>query len=229
MSKRMHSSPHPNVAHPPATAVQRPRPLAGRRAPSGALRAAQRGIVLFIALIVMVALSLAGIALFRSVDTATAVVGNLAFSQASILPANMAVEEAVSVLFEKELIKNLNADLSSENYFATRQDNEDGRGIPDVLTTKSKASALAKSLNGGDGNDIRYVIERLCAKGILAVPQPPSQGDMLKYCDMLPPKPTGTTSMETDKIQLPRIPLYRLTVRVDGPQNTVSFTQAMLR
>ena len=38
------------------------------------------------------------------VDTATAVVGNLAFSQASVLPANMAVEEAVHVLFEKELV-----------------------------------------------------------------------------------------------------------------------------
>ena len=39
----------------------------------------QHGVVLFIALIVMVALSLAAIALIRSVDTTNAVVGNLAF------------------------------------------------------------------------------------------------------------------------------------------------------
>jgi len=58
--------------------------------------AGQRGIVLVIALIVMVALSLAGIALMRSVETSTAVVGNLAFTQASALPANLAVEEAVA-------------------------------------------------------------------------------------------------------------------------------------
>lgn len=193
---------------------------------TGRAKAGQRGVVLFIALIVMVALSLAGIALVRSVDTATAVVGNLAFSQASVLPANMAVEEAVSVLFEKELVTNLNVNQADQNYYATRQDNEDSRGVPEVLVTKTKATSLARKLDGGNGNEIRYVIERLCAKGI---PATPSRADLVQYCDMLPPKPSGTTSMETDKIELPRIPLYRLTVRVDGPQNTVSFMQAMLR
>ena len=56
----------------------------------------QRGVVLFIALIVMVAMSLAAIALIRSVDTTTTVIGNLAFRQASILPANFAVEDAAA-------------------------------------------------------------------------------------------------------------------------------------
>ncbi len=202
------------------------RPAALARGVARRAKAAQRGVVLFIALIVMVALSLAGIALVRSVDTATAVVGNLAFSQASMLPANMAVEEAVAALFEKDLISDVNTNLASQNYYATRQDNEDSRGVPDTLVTKTKASALAKKLDGGNGNEIHYVIERLCAKGI---PATPSRADLVQYCDMLPPKPAGTTSMETDKIELPRIPLYRLTVRVDGPQNTVSFMQAMLR
>jgi Tfp pilus assembly protein PilX len=201
----------------------RTRDFAPVRAP---LRAGQRGIVLVIALIVMVALSLAGIALMRSVDTSTAVVGNLAFTQASTLPANLAVEEAVAALFEDELVANVNQDLPAQNYYATRQNDEDARGIPEVLTTKAKASALARVLNPGYGNEVRYVIERMCAPGI---PVTPSRADLVKHCDMLPPKPSGTTSMETDKIELPRIPLYRLTVRVDGPRNTVSFLQAMLR
>ena len=203
--------------------AHRIRDFASRRVP---LRAGQRGIVLVIALIVMVALSLAGIALMRSVDTSTAVVGNLAFTQASTLPANLAVEEAVAALFEDELITNVNQDLPAQNYYATRQNGEDTRGIPEVLTTKAKASGLARVLNPGYGNEIRYVIERMCAPGI---PVTPSRAELVKYCDMLPPKPSGTTSMETDKIELPRIPLYRLTVRVDGPRNTVSFLQAMLR
>jgi Tfp pilus assembly protein PilX len=186
----------------------------------------QRGIVLVIALIVLAALSLAGIALMRSVDTSTAVVGNLAFTQASTLPANLAVEEAVAALFEDELIANVNQDLPAQNYYATRQNGEDARGIPDVLTTKTKASTLARVLDAGYGNEVRYVVERMCAPGI---PVTPSRAELVKYCDMLPPKPSGTTSMETDKIELPRIPLYRLTVRVDGPRNTVSFVQAMLR
>jgi type IV pilus assembly protein PilX len=189
-------------------------------------RAGQRGIVLVIALIVMVALSLAGIALMRSVETSTAVVGNLAFTQAAALPANLAVEEAVAALYENDLITNVNQDLPAQNYYATRQNDEDARGIPEVLTTKAKASSLARVLNPGYGNEVRYVIERMCAPGI---PATPSRADLVKYCDMLPPKPSGTTTMETDKIELPRIPLYRLTVRVDGPRNTVSFLQAMLR
>ena len=203
--------------------AHRTRAFASRRA---TMRAGQRGIVLVIALIVMVALSLAGIALMRSVDTSTAVVGNLAFTQASTLPANLAVEEAVAALFEDDLIPNVNQDLPAQNYYATRQNGEDSRGIPEVLTTKAKASALARVLNPGYGNEVRYVIERMCAPG---VPATPSRADLVKFCDMLPPKPSGTTTMETDKIELPRIPLYRLTVRVDGPRNTVSFLQAMLR
>jgi hypothetical protein len=59
----------------------------------------QRGVVLFIALIVMVAMSLAAIALIRSVDTTNILIGNLAFRQSSILPANMAVEQAAAALF----------------------------------------------------------------------------------------------------------------------------------
>ena len=47
----------------------------------------QRGVVLFIALIVMVAMSLAAIALIRSVDTTNILIGNLAFRQSSILPS----------------------------------------------------------------------------------------------------------------------------------------------
>ena len=58
---------------------------------------AQRGVVLFIALIVMVALSLAAVALVRSIDTTNAVIGNLGFRMSSILPANLAVESATAL------------------------------------------------------------------------------------------------------------------------------------
>ena len=50
---------------------------------------AQRGVVLFIALIAMVVMSLAGVALIRSVDTTGSVAGNLAFREASTPAVNM--------------------------------------------------------------------------------------------------------------------------------------------
>src|SRR5207248_9031865 len=87
----------------------------------------QHGVVLFIALIVMLTLSLAAIALIRSVDTTTTVIGNLAFRQASILPANMAVEEAAAALFQDAdishtiRIPDLSSNHPEENYFASVQ------------------------------------------------------------------------------------------------------------
>src|SRR5256714_7192687 len=94
----------------------------------------QRGIVLFVALIVMVALSLAAIALIRSVDTTTTVIGNLAFRQASILPANMAVEEGAAALFSDAGISrairlpNRDSKLPPPKYFAVWENNRDARG-----------------------------------------------------------------------------------------------------
>jgi hypothetical protein len=47
---------------------------------------------------------------------------------------------------------------------------------------------------------------------------------------MSPPKKSeATTAMELVKPELIRVPFYRLTVRVDGPNNTTTFAQAMLR
>src|ERR1700730_13739035 len=87
----------------------------------------QDGIVLFIALIVMVAMSLAAIALIRSVETTNAIVGNLAFRMASILPANASIEQAASALFSDADIATIvhipdkNINVPAENYFACRQ------------------------------------------------------------------------------------------------------------
>ena len=57
-------------------------------------RARQKGAVLFIALIVLVAMSLAGIALIRSVDTTNLIAGNLAFKQGATLGGDWGAEQA---------------------------------------------------------------------------------------------------------------------------------------
>jgi len=191
--------------------------------------ALQRGVVLFIALIVMVALSLAAIALVRSVDTTNAVIGNLAFRMASILPANLAVEQAAAGLFQDADIANVvhipdhNADYAAENYFASRQPGEDARGVPVQLQKKSNftlARTLVDSSMSGQATEIRYVIERMCS-----APGAPT----LASCDMLPPKVNSGTTIGDAALTLPSVPFYRVTIRVDGPQNTASFLQAMLK
>ena len=54
----------------------------------------QRGVVLVISLIVLVALTLAGIALVRSTDTANVIAGNMAFRMGALQAVDTGVETA---------------------------------------------------------------------------------------------------------------------------------------
>ena len=194
--------------------------------------ARQRGVVLFIALIVMVALSLAAIALIRSVDTTTTVIGNLAFRQASILPANMAVEEAAAALFQDADIAHViripdrDSNLPAENYFAFWQNSDDARGIPAQLqkrTAFTQTKMLVDASLSGAQTEVRYVIERVCKSAA------PPIAATNENCDLLPPPGPFGTTVGDKSLTLPSVPYYRVTIRVDGPQNTASFVQAMLR
>jgi Tfp pilus assembly protein PilX len=188
----------------------------------------QRGVVMFIALIVMVALSLAAIALVRSVDTSNAVVGNLSFRMASILPGNLAVEKAAAALFKDAdiasavRIPDTNADYAAENYYASRQGGEDARGIPVKLQKKSNYpfAVLTTNDSASQPTEIRYVIERMCTQA--GVPT-------VATCELLPPKFNPGTTVGDEAFTFPGSPFYRVTIRIDGPQNTASFLQATLK
>jgi Tfp pilus assembly protein PilX len=55
-----------------------------RQALAGHPRSNQRGVVLLVALIILVALTLSGVALIRSVDTANLIAGNQSFHQSAV-------------------------------------------------------------------------------------------------------------------------------------------------
>lgn len=58
----------------------------------------QRGVVLLIALIVLVAMTLAGIAMMRSVDTGVVITGNMAFKQSTINAGDVGLDAAYTAL-----------------------------------------------------------------------------------------------------------------------------------
>lgn len=71
-------------------------------------------------------------------------------------------------------------------------------------------------------NTVHFVVQRLCE-----AEQPAAS----THCDMMQPKVSmGTTNNEVipSGVAGP-YPLYRVTVRVDGPNNSVAFVQAMVR
>ena len=175
-------------------------------APISRFRHRQNGVVLFIALIAMVILSLAGIGLMRSVDTSTAVASNIAFRQGSIGPINNAIEVAIDHLFKSKTISQT-ANDTAQAYYAFLQPGENGSGVPTVLagdyaTMKaaySGAGLPAAVVDAKTKMEVRAVIERICSAA-----GPVSIGT----CDTLPPKvsPAGTDNKYGNKsIPLPPI------------------------
>jgi Tfp pilus assembly protein PilX len=205
-----------------------------------ALKSTQRGVVLFIALIVMVVMSLAAIALMRAVDTTSAVIGNLAFRQASMLPANYAVEFAASGLFDDanapspRRIADLNNPDAAENYLSTHDPTWDDKyGVPQALQSYSYNTGLAAHAPQIDGaeNRITYLIERMCNPN--ARPLSNTDGHAARdWCEMAEPKQAAGDTVNDLGTGLDyRQVYYRVTVRVDGKlgTNAVSFAQVMLR
>ena len=190
----------------------------------------ERGVVLFIALLVMVALSLAAIALIRSADTATIVAGNLAFKQSAAAAVDRSIETAVQLLFDPAtstpLIGNTTVNNSTYNYFACVQ--ADGGGclpsgnpipeVPAVLITKTGLTPLIADVAG---NTSYYVIERMCDSA--GAPSPSN-------CNM---SATGmgaaAGTQHYQALQIAGGTFFRVTVRVEGPRNTVQYAQAILR
>lgn len=201
------------------------------RNPSSTQR--QRGVALFVALIGMVVLSLAAVALMRSVDSGTSIAGNLAFKQASIGPINYAIEQANYQLFDAPIgsrVPNQGyTDAAPFNYFADLQAGETTSGIPAGLygSGYTYPAGFQTYTDAVTGYQVRWMIERMCAR--------PYQDDPLLNaglvaCDLLVPKVSlGRTTMKLQGLVVPPQPLYRVTVRVDGPANTTTYAQAMLR
>jgi hypothetical protein len=192
---------------------------------------AQRGAVLFIALIVLVAMTMASVALVRSVDTATLGAGNIALKQS----AAQAAERAVGIALAQfdpfaapagffTVIANADAHQSAQNYCASLLPT-DKRGVPLVLQNLGNKECDGQPLNPANvvttanNEQLRYVIERLCTD--TGVP------DQAK-CNLEQTLPTGGTVGSGAHLG-DTVPLYRVTVRVDGPRNTRHFSQVIFK
>jgi hypothetical protein len=220
----------------------------------------ERGVVLFIALLVMVALSLAGIALIRSADTATIVSGNLAFKQAAEYAVDRSIEQAIDALFNPvpapalpvPKIVNKTIDDPNQNYFACVQAAGGGclpantpiPEIPTLLKTKAAAAGLVAVVPvDGASNRSYYVIERMCLYDAVTDPIPFRLGQpsittlgalgnpiLAVNCNQSRPglgADAGTQHYEG--LTRTGDAFYRVTVRVDGPRNTVAYAQAILQ
>ncbi|HVL77101.1 MAG TPA: hypothetical protein VM406_13890 [Noviherbaspirillum sp.] len=194
-------------------------------------RGRERGAVLFLALIALITLMLAAAALTRSVDTNTVVAGNLAFRHAATAAADAGVERAIAWL-EAENQANaardafedadhgFNTDQPALGYYSAI---DPARNLFAEATWANGSSACAAA--DGVGNTVCYIVERMCR----------NPGEVLSETHCLftdaeidtaskRVRDAGSAGAKTPG----RIPLNRITVRVVGPRNTVSYVQAFV-
>lgn len=200
----------------------------------------QQGVVLLIALIVLVAMTLAGIGLVRSVDTGNMVAGNLAFKQGATLAGDAGTESAIGWLTPLNGTNNLYANNAAAGYYATSQATLDPTNrnsaatVPAVDWDDNNCSGLAFSIcvkpapaiTVGD-NSVSYIIHRLCQTET----DPNNAGNTcVTYQSASSTSPKrGELKYGDDKRFEPLPgPYYRIVSRVKGPRNTVSFVEAMI-
>lgn len=178
-------------------------------------RVRQRGVVLFISLIVLVAMSLAGIAAWRSVSTGLLIAGNMAFQQGATLSADKGLEAARAWLTNAANASLLTADQAS-GYYSTWDAAFNATTFN--WATRSTSAGAADAA----GNSVSYVIHRMCGSaGAYNLP-PPQQCVAILGSG-------GTIGTEIQQgLQGSLQPYYRVTVRVTGPRNTVSYVQSTM-
>ena len=187
----------------------------------------EQGVVRLISLIMLVAMSLAGVALIRSVDTALVVAGNVAFKEAAVQVADKGTTEAAKWLAANATGPTLQMSSPSNGYQSSR------------LATETKDHWFkesnwgnGKELNGGapdaSGNKVRYIIHRMCTQP--DTPYNGSNAGVANECALAFPAGSGTGggSMSVGSPQFTGTPqlYYRVTTRVDGPRNTITVIQS---
>lgn len=213
-------------------------------------RSRQHGLSMLLALIALLVLSLAAVALVRSVDTGTLIVGNIGFRQDAEESSNLGAERAITWLENNQTL--LNQDVTASGYYASSLESLDptgthttaanklalvdwdGSGNCPGISSDTYASCttlpfpVAANINSSmiNGNGVQWIITRLCK----------SAGPFSDTNPCTRPGTAGTASA-SDKGELAaggRIsdsisgPYYRIIVRSAGPRNTVSYTETMV-
>jgi Tfp pilus assembly protein PilX len=188
----------------------------------------QQGLVLEIVLVVIIAMLFATIGLYRSVDASTGVVGNLVFKRDAENRTRVAVHEALTWVENdinyQDFISNGVDDPT--NNFSARMLQTDSKGIPVVLVGDTGAfdtvytkTPTSQMKDDGAGMRVRYVIERMCTRlGEISSEYCSATSEAGKTGGGQPGKSSDGSYR----------PLLRVSIRVDGPRNTVAYSQAMI-
>lgn len=210
----------------------------------------QRGLVLFFALLALAVMSLAAVALIRSVDTNALLSGNIVYRQSANTATNVALEGVAENIARNIKLADSTVHHASLGYYAncSQFDTQPSAQVCDgsTLTTMkwddTNSSLVPSQTDGNDeirngidrqGNEIRYVVERMCNYSDAEITAGTAKTDASRCMMASSPNNGETCSHNTNNIELFKrcvsnsdSPLYRITLHIAGPKNTLTFMQS---
>lgn len=194
----------------------------------------QRGAVMFISLIALVAMMLAGIALMRSIDTANVIAGNFAFKQAALNSTDIGMEAANVALND---VLTANAETTPTSWYLPVASSVAATSAVEGLPDMDWRNVLGDTATF-PGYRIQYVVERLCTS-LATAPNGPTEASRLTNSDiedncLFVPQMVGAGGeINNDLLSQPPSTVagdvyYRITTRVTGPRGIVSVAQSFV-
>jgi len=193
----------------------------------------QKGVVLLITLIMLVAMTLAAIALMRSVDTTNLVAGNMAFQQTSLHVADAGTEQAIAFLYTVPDVQCNGTGVGVSCVQGYKSFHEPalepptaGRTWGDYWSSMVSGPGVQTLTNLPDGYSGAFVIESLCTAAeqqgctivtsttTVIVPQGQDMGSQQRSFQ--------------NQVNTLNAHYYRITTRVEGPRNSVGYVQALI-
>jgi Tfp pilus assembly protein PilX len=201
-------------------------------------RRSQTGLALLVALIVLVAMSLAGVALIRSVDTNSQIASNLAFRESGREGGDAGVEAARNWLLSQSSTV-LENNSTANGYFATRSGidltgNSTPANTDDVKWKNNNGDAAAGAITptcldkDSADNLVCYVVQRMC-DGTGAVATATCDTVNAAALGMDEGGRQGNITGDPGVTDDPKpAAIYRVTVASASPRNNMTFIQVFL-
>ncbi|WP_228519665.1 hypothetical protein [Methylophilus sp. QUAN] len=207
---------------------------------------------MFFALLALAVMSIAAVGLIRSVDTNALLSGNLVFRQSANTTTNVALEGITETIATNVSLTASTANHPAQGYYAncsqfdTQPDAQacDGARLTTVTWDNSNSAIVPTQTDGNDeirngvdrqGNQIRYVVERMCNYTQAELNNGNALSDASRCMMASSPSNGQKCSHNANNRELFKqcitssdSPLYRVTLRITGPKNTVTYMQSFI-
>jgi len=181
-----------------------------------ASQTAQRGYMLLMVLVALVAMMISGVAMLHSMDTGQLVAGNLAARNATVNSADAGVQTAVAWLQANSALGALNTDAPTNGYYSY--------GTDQAWTSTAFWNTCTNcTTTDNAGNQVSWTISRMCKLT-------GSPGGIGNFCASTTGGTANNDSMSSDGVTYIGSSkyFYRVTVQVVNSRNSSTLSQAFI-